>query len=710
MFGKGFIKILLILILLSLNQFNAQVCGGSFGAPIFTEDFGSVSSSFQTVSPALQSPAFTNYTYSSIFPPDDGEYTIANSTEYSAWGWQKSTDHTADAIGRYGNMLVVNASYTSGEFYRRRVSNLCSNQVYRFSAWILNIHRQGANLIKPNVTFQIRNTSGLVLGSVSTGDLPEEATEKWKNFYLDFKSDPLSSDVDVVLINNADGGMGNDLAIDDISFSPCGPSTSVAATIGNVFTTGICDNSQSFELEAKINANAFQNINYIWQKSTDGGFSWIDLTSATTDPVLKIFAGTYQNNDKYRFVVGESININISTCRVFSDVSTVKINGYPSAPAAHIFNLCQNSSDNTLSVTGNDLLWYTSITGGLGSVSAPNINTANLGTYNYWVSQTTNGCESARTKITVNIIPNPNPPNVSDVEYCQNSTAVALSAIGTNLLWYTSVNGGVGSTIAPIPDTSKVGAFSFWVSQNNGTCESARAEIKVKVLAAPHSDILQDTSICDGEKITLKVESGFVAEWQTVPPVVNQNYLEVIKPGQYSVKLTDSNGCTAVQTVNVTPGITPIITQVKSGENFLEIFAENGNPPYLYSLDNVNWQTSNIFYNLSAKIYQVYVKSQTNSCTAIAQSAVLFIPNVFTPNQDSFNDVWRVSNIEYFNKAQLKIFDRYGSEVFFTDDISKFNWDGFSKGRLLPTGTYWYVIKIEGNQTRTGWVLLKNVK
>ena len=508
------VKFFLLVFVLFLSKFSAQLCGGSFGAPIFTEDFGSVSSSFQVISPALQSPAFTNYAYSSTFPPDDGEYTISNSTEYSAWGWQKSADHTNDAFGRYGNMLVVNASYTPGEFYRRRVSNLCSNQVYRFSAWILNIHRQGANLIKPNVTFQIRSTSGVVLGSVSTGDLSEEATEKWKNFYLDFKSDPLSSDVDVVLINNADGGMGNDLAIDDISFSPCGPSTSVAATIGNVFTTGVCDNSQSFELEAKINVNTFQAINYIWQKSTDGGFSWIDLTAATTDPILKFLAGTYQNNDKYRFIVGESFNINISTCRVFSDVSTVKINGYPVAPNEETFNFCQNSISNTLSATGNNLLWYTSATGGLGSVSAPDINTANLGTYTYWVSQTVNGCESARAKIKVNIIANPAAPLVNHYKYCQNSTASQLTASGTNLLWYTVAIGGVGSAIAPIPETSKVGEFSYWVSQSNGSCESSRAEIKVKVFALPTKPtVLRDDSICDGDKLILNAGNEFIAEW-----------------------------------------------------------------------------------------------------------------------------------------------------------------------------------------------------
>ena len=72
----------LLLFLLFLNKFSAQTCGGSFGAPIFTEDFGSVTTPLQMVSPALVPPAFTNYIYSPKIPPDDGYYTITNSTEY----------------------------------------------------------------------------------------------------------------------------------------------------------------------------------------------------------------------------------------------------------------------------------------------------------------------------------------------------------------------------------------------------------------------------------------------------------------------------------------------------------------------------------------------------------------------------------------------------------------------------------------------------
>lgn len=684
----------------------AQSCGGSFGAPVFIETFGSVTSSWQVISPPLTSPAYTNYIYNSTYPPYDRYYTITNLSGYVPWGWHNSYDHTDDVPGTYGNMLVVNADYTPGEFYRRRVSNLCSNQVYRFSAWALNLYKYGANGIKPNITMQIRSVSGVILGTVNTGDLPEDVAPTWRNFYIDFKSDPASSDVDVVLINNAPGGIGNDLAIDDISFSPCGPATTVSTSL-DVFTTGVCDNTLGFQLTAKISAGTYTSPNYIWQKSIDGGNSWVNLTTATANPNINIAAGSYQNNDLYRFVVGESTNIGSATCRVYSSNYKAIVHGYPTAPNSQSFNFCQNSTGNSLNINGPNILWYSSAIGGVPDTQAPSIDTSILTSKDFWVTQSINGCESPRSKITVNILPLPNMPLVSNYQFCQNSTASQLSAIGNNLLWYTSASGGVGNAVAPTPITSQVGNFSFWVTQNDGTCESTRAEVKVSILALPYSDVLKDISICDGEALILDAGVGFTGyEWNTIPPQFNQKAV-VTKPGKYSVKLTNANGCKTIQFVNVVAGVTPNITNVKSGENFLEIFAEEGNPPYLYSLDNIKWQTSNIFTNLKAGIYQVFVKSQTNSCTAVAKSAVLFIPNVITPNQDRFNDVWRVGNIEYFANAKLSIYDRFGRKVFYAEDVSKFNWDGFYMGRSLPSDTYWYILEIEKNYTRTGWILLK---
>ncbi|MGC4130413.1 MAG: gliding motility-associated C-terminal domain-containing protein [Bergeyella sp.] len=693
------------LLILSNGFFFSQSCGGSFGDPVFTEDFGSVTSPSRVISPALVYPAYTSYAYYNGFPPNDGQYTITNYTGGSGWSWGSYYDHTNDAPGRYGNMLVVNADYTPGEFYRRRVSGLCPNQIYRFSAWILNLLTD-SNQIKADVTFRIVDTSGMVLGEVSTGGLA--VTGQWKNFFLDFRSAAGSEEVDVVLINNAPGGMGNDLAIDDITFSACGPATTVSTDIA-VFTSGVCDNSSNFTITADVAPGAFTNIRFIWQKSTDNGSTWTDISGVTTDNTQTISAGTYQNGDMFRFIVGESTNISLSNCRVASESYTVKILGYPSAPAVPSFIFCQNSTGNTLSVPGSNILWYTSEMGGVPSSQAPVVDTSVAGSVNYWVTQSVNGCESPRSKVTVTILPSPSAPAAApEYQFCQNSLSTALSATGSNMLWYSSETGGTGSSAAPIPNTSQTGTFSYWVSQTVNGCESDRTEIKVIILPLPFSETLKDTSICDGESIMLDAGDGFSAyEWNTVPPVYSR-FLTVDKTGTYSITLTDANGCKAIQTVKVVSGITPDIIQIKSGEDFIEILAEGGNPPYFYSLDNVSWQTSNIFANLNAGVYEVFVKSQANSCTAVASAVVIFIPNVITPNDDGKNDVLEIQNIEHFPDAVLTIFDRYGQQVFTSQKSGKMSWDGKLNGRTISTDTYWYYINLGNGYSKSGWILVKN--
>jgi hypothetical protein len=74
---------------------------------------------------------------------------------------------------------------------------------------------------------------------------------------------------------------------------------------------------------------------------------------------------------------------------------------------------------------------------------------------------------------------------VSPVTYCQNSTATALTATGTNLLWYAAATGGTGNANAPIPSTAVVGTTTYYVSQTQVCGESPRAAINVVVTAAP---------------------------------------------------------------------------------------------------------------------------------------------------------------------------------------------------------------------------------
>src|SRR6185369_361683 len=137
--------------------------------------------------------------------------------------------------------------------------------------------------------------------------------------------------------------------------------------------------------------------------------------------------------------------------------------------------------------TGTNLLWYTAATGGVGTATAPTPSTTTAGTTSYWVSQTNAaGCEGPRAQIDVIVTALPPAPTVTTpVNYCVGQTATALTATGTNLLWYTTATGGTGSATAPTPSTATPGTTSYWVSQSTGGCEGPRAQIDVIVTAAP---------------------------------------------------------------------------------------------------------------------------------------------------------------------------------------------------------------------------------
>ncbi|WP_408641801.1 immunoglobulin domain-containing protein [Spirosoma rhododendri] len=118
-------------------------------------------------------------------------------------------------------------------------------------------------------------------------------------------------------------------------------------------------------------------------------------------------------------------------------------------------------------------------------------STSTTGTTTYYVTQTnTNGCESARSPLTVTINPTPLAPAVANtsVAYCQNTTAQPLQATATSgntLNWYNSQGAALGST-APTPSTTNPGTTFYQVSQRNASgCESPRVQITVTINTAP---------------------------------------------------------------------------------------------------------------------------------------------------------------------------------------------------------------------------------
>lgn len=68
------------------------------------------------------------------------------------------------------------------------------------------------------------------------------------------------------------------------------------------------------------------------------------------------------------------------------------------------------------------------------------------------------------------------------------------------------------------------------------------------------------------------------------------------------------------------------------------------------------------------------------------------IPNAFSPNGDGINDKWNIKYLDTFVNADIRIFNRYGQEVFYSKRYTD-AWDGKMKGQDLPVGVYYYIIE-----------------
>ncbi len=156
----------------------------------------------------------------------------------------------------------------------------------------------------------------------------------------------------------------------------------------------------------------------------------------------------------------------------------------------------------TASDAVNSLQWKKDGVSIPGATSATYIATTS-GSYTV-VSSGNSPCNSATSNaIIVTVNPIPAAPGVTPVTYCQNATASALAATGTNLLWYTASTGGTGSTTAPTPSTATAGSSSFFVSQTSAAgCESPRATLTVTVnVCTPPSNSHDDDDDHEGDHV-----------------------------------------------------------------------------------------------------------------------------------------------------------------------------------------------------------------
>jgi hypothetical protein len=195
----------------------AQPANCQFKEPVVTLNFGTGYTSDVNTASSL-------YERVSSSCPTDGHYTYTSATSdcFSGDWLTLPEDHTPGDVD--GNMLLVNASYSSGTFLKTMINGLKSGTIYEFGVWLMNVCRISEKCpfpLLPNIVIRLQTPSGTTVAQFGTGELVRRPAPHWTQYRARFTTPPSQTSLVLIMVDNVPGGCGNDFALDDITFREC---------------------------------------------------------------------------------------------------------------------------------------------------------------------------------------------------------------------------------------------------------------------------------------------------------------------------------------------------------------------------------------------------------------------------------------------------------------------------------------------------------
>ncbi|MBN4061575.1 choice-of-anchor D domain-containing protein [Bacteroidales bacterium AH-315-I05] len=216
----------------------------------------------------------------------------------------------------------------------------------------------------------------------------------------------------------------------------------------------------------------------------------------------------------YTYYVIQTVN----GCQSPSDTVTLTIYSIPVMPVASDDTICEFVSTPDFISTGANVQWYSdaALTTMIfaGNPYVPGITASGL--YNFYVTQTVNGCESPADTSTLLIKDIPDAPVASDTTVCYNDPIPDLTATGTNIKWYDDAGltslVGTGNTFATGQTT--IGFYTYWLTDSLNDCGPGPADSVILTIdTVPSSPATSDTATCFGNPVPDLTATGTTITW-----------------------------------------------------------------------------------------------------------------------------------------------------------------------------------------------------
>lgn len=387
-------------------------------------------------------------------------------------------------------------------------------------------------------------------------------------------------------------------------------------------------------------------------------------------------------------------------------VTTVSvITSFSTAATASNTLICAGSSA-TLTASSPGTASYSWNDGGsasLSSYTSPTVIASPQSTTTYTLNASlgsTGGCTAASV-ITISVVPVPAVSlSPGSTTICAGASAT-LTANASGAATYSWSTGQTGNTVMVSPAAATV----YTVSASNGICQ-AQATASVDIAAAPVISV-NPAEICVGQSATLTATGADSYTW--LGSGTSSNTL-VVSPGStstYTLTGESSLGCMAqplvatVAVIDVHAGFQEAPALAAYPRNSVVELTNTSSDAlaYTWSLcDGSTLSTTNAAVTLkdtgTCCIRLIAARAgcydTVSRCIRVVGESEIVIPNVFTPNNDGVNDVFKIRS-SGLRALSCAIFDRWGLKMYEWNTPEGF-WDGRTGSGTAPDGTYFYIL------------------
>ena len=280
-----------------------------------------------------------------------------------------------------------------------------------------------------------------------------------------------------------------------------------------------------------------------------------------------------------------------------------------------------------------------------------------------------------------------------------------------NVTYHTSqanADNDINALSFPYTNTSRSQTIYARIENTSNTDCYDVSTFLIEVFARPVIADQGPYTICAGVAENIDAGAGFSSYlWSTG---ATSRTIDVNAGGDYTVTVTNTDGCDSTATITVVESDVAIIDRIDVGQfevnsNTLTAIV-TGSGDYEFSLDNFVYQDSQRFNNLYPGFYTIFVRDK-NGCGTVSMDAVIIGgPPYFTPNQDGYHDTWQVIAVETIPDATIYIFDRYGKLLKQVSPTGA-GWDGNYNGTPMPSSDYWYLVELSDGRSFKGHFALK---